>query len=149
MGNTPSQNDYTMGIENQNGTTGLQIFYDGSIDPTVHSIDSGFAIKFTTYTPQQSVMETPDVGSNDIAFSLRNGLVSSMTLDVALSLPSTEEVEMRIYDASGKMISSIRKTLPAGRHPLKIDISSLRSGVYFVYLKAGDRELSRKFAVLR
>ncbi len=149
MGNTPSQNDYTMGIENQNGTTGLQIFYDGSIDPTVHSIDSGFAIKFTTYTPQQSVMETPDVGSNDIAFSLRNGLVSSMTLDVALSLPSTEDVEMRIYDASGKMISSIRKTLPAGRHPLKIDISSLRSGVYFVYLKAGDRELSRKFAVLR
>ncbi len=145
-----SQTDYTMGIENQNGTIGLQIFYDGAMDPTIHEVDSGFAIKFTTRSPQQSVSEDPFETSGRLMFSAVNNISTSNDVRFKLYLPSPQSVELSVFDASGKMVSSSPiGLLPSGEHILKVNTSALRNGVYFAHLKTGKLQISRKFVVIR
>lgn len=42
----------TVGIENDDQTTGIQYLYNNSLDPTASPLTGGTAIKFTTYEPE-------------------------------------------------------------------------------------------------
>ncbi len=150
VNSSPSQDDYTMGIENSTGTIGTEIFYDGQLNPTVHEIGQGFAIKFTTYTPEQAVEENPIDRPAMPSFALNRSVLSGEKLSFSIYLPEPMQVAVSIYDASGKRIMELpENTLPAGKHNLSVNTAALRNGVYFAYLKAGNHTLSRKFAVVK
>ncbi len=149
MNSNPSQSDYTMGIENASGTDGIQIFYDSDLNPTVHTIQSGFAIKFTTYNPQQAVQEDPTEGLVPM-LSLNRNVLSGNKLNLTITLPKASDVSIAIYDASGKQVAHLAPgRVDAGKHTFSLNTGSLRAGIYFAYVKAGNRSMSRKFAVIR
>lgn len=78
---------------------------------------------------------------------------SSLNLEVSgksisYSIPATCNVSLKLYDASGQLVSSLFEgTSSAGAHTLDINTSSLARGCYFVRLAAGSESVSRKVIV--
>lgn len=68
--------------------------------------------------------------------------------EVDVVLEETVEVELEVFDLSGRRIDSIRSgTLPAGR--TSIGLGSYESGVYLVRMTAGSSVCIRRFVVIR
>ncbi|MDZ4804357.1 MAG: CARDB domain-containing protein [Candidatus Eisenbacteria bacterium] len=70
---------------------------------------------------------------------------------VQFDLPVETEVELQIFDVSGRLVASYLggQRIPAGRHTLNLDAGSFGSGIYFYHLKAGDKLFTRKMLVVR
>lgn len=69
---------------------------------------------------------------------------------IKFSLPQSEFVDLRLFDASGKEVKSIvNKIMSVGYHTLKVNLSELSSGVYFYRLKAGSFESSKKLILMK
>jgi hypothetical protein len=68
--------------------------------------------------------------------------------NVNFTLNSTENVELNLYDITGKVIYNIKSgEMNAGSHSIKIDAGDLKPGIYFVSLKIGDKLLSKKVSI--
>jgi plastocyanin len=53
---------------------------------------------------------------------------------------------VKLIDISGRVVSTlVSEEIGAGPVSLKRDVSSLGRGIYFVHMKVGDRELTKKF----
>jgi len=67
-----------------------------------------------------------------------------------LSLPRTERVEARVYDAAGKEVAILAAgILAAGRHELQWDVRSASSGVYCLLIRTPDRSAATRFLVVK
>jgi hypothetical protein len=59
-------------------------------------------------------------------------------------------VTLSLHDILGREVSVlVDEEMSAGRHQVKVDASSLSSGVYFYRLSAGDFVSTKKMLVLR
>jgi len=80
---------------------------------------------------------------------------SEGTVMISYSLPHSDEVEVSVYDATGKFVRRlVAGEVDAGRHVIEWDGRDYRglevgSGLYFIKLEAGDRILVRKLIMLR
>lgn len=64
------------------------------------------------------------------------------------NLTNETNVDLSIYDVIGKNIMNVAKgNLGSGAHSYTIDASELNAGVYFVKLKAGNREMVKKIII--
>lgn len=71
-------------------------------------------------------------------------------LSVSYVLPVAGRVNLRLYDESGVLVSTILSGhRDAGAHLVRVSPPVLRPGVYFVKLEAGRADLVQKFAVVR
>ncbi|MFM9985317.1 MAG: T9SS type A sorting domain-containing protein, partial [Flavobacteriales bacterium] len=53
---------------------------------------------------------------------------------------------VKLIDISGRVVSTlVSEEVGSGPVTLKRDVSSLGRGIYFVHMKVGDRELTKKF----
>jgi len=69
---------------------------------------------------------------------------------ISFSLPHTSEVDLRIYDVTGRMVRTMAQgKMSAGEHELRLEAGALPSGVYFVKVEAGKAAKVAKFALLR
>jgi hypothetical protein len=69
---------------------------------------------------------------------------------VRFSLPKRENVELRVYDVSGRLVRTpVDGVLEAGPHTASIHTESLAGGVYFYKLEADGKSLSKRLVVLR
>ncbi|MFA7420077.1 MAG: sugar-binding protein [Melioribacteraceae bacterium] len=69
---------------------------------------------------------------------------------IKFSLPQSEIVDLRLFDAAGKEVKSIvNKTMSVGYHTINVDLSELSSGVYFYRLKAGSFESTKKLMLVK
>jgi photosystem II stability/assembly factor-like uncharacterized protein len=69
---------------------------------------------------------------------------------IAFDLPSQTHVALTLYNVRGEMICTLcDKSLPAGRHELKLTAGMLPSGLYFYRMTAGKFAAARKFVVAR
>ncbi len=68
---------------------------------------------------------------------------------VNFALPKDLDVEIDIYDVAGRhILNLVSGRYSAGAHTVSMDAQSLRNGVYFVSMKAGDRAMTSKLTVI-
>ena len=73
----------------------------------------------------------------------------SRSTSVRFSIPAREHVVLRVFDVGGRLLMTpVDATLDPGAHSARIHTSGLPGGVYFYRLEAGEKKLSRRFAVL-
>ncbi len=69
---------------------------------------------------------------------------------IKFSLPQSEFVDLRLFDATGKEVKTIvNRAMSVGYHTINIDLSELTSGVYFYRLKAGSFKNTRKLMLVK
>ena len=64
------------------------------------------------------------------------------TAEITVSLTSPSEVDIRIFDLSGKLLVYQADTIIEGAHSL--DVSSLTSGIYFLRINSENGEVTKK-----
>lgn len=60
-----------------------------------------------------------------------------------------ERADIRLYDASGKLVSSQQHNLETGENVLLQDTELLRAGIYLVRLESASQQLSHKLVITR
>ena len=69
---------------------------------------------------------------------------------IIFSIPRSDLVELKVYDASGKFVSTLlSKDLTAGIYELRFDGSGLSSGIYFYTITAGEWREVRKMVLIK
>lgn len=85
---------------------------------------------FTTL-PQRNVIAESSVTALDVHPNPTSGLVN---LDVMLQ--EDQNVDVSVYDLSGKVVYTSHETIAAGGQSLTLDLTALPSGVYFAEMKS-------------
>lgn len=71
-------------------------------------------------------------------------------LQVSYSLPVDEDVTLRVYNAAGQMVRTLASgDEPAGVHCLRWDGKEAGAGIYFLQLKAGTFQATRRVVLVR
>lgn len=69
---------------------------------------------------------------------------------IKYQLPKAEEVSLKIFDLTGRVIFSQRNNLqPAGTYTITIDAANLSSGIYIYQVKAGDFVEIKKMTLIK
>jgi len=72
------------------------------------------------------------------------------TTEIAFELPSAGQVQLTVYDISGREIKIlIDGWKGAGRHSVRFDATGLASGVYVYVMKSADFSAARKMVLVR
>ncbi|MDX2128547.1 MAG: alkaline phosphatase D family protein [Chloroherpetonaceae bacterium] len=72
------------------------------------------------------------------------------TTNIRYSLPSTQDVTFRIYDALGRVVVTLlNQRQNAGTYTIKFNAGELASGVYFYQLKAGTFVEAKKMLLVK
>jgi hypothetical protein len=72
------------------------------------------------------------------------------TTTIRYSLPSAQEVTLKIYDLRGREIATlVHARQAAGEHSINFDASRFASGVYFYKLTAGRFSEAKKMLLVR
>jgi hypothetical protein len=70
--------------------------------------------------------------------------------NISFEIEKPGHVELNIYDVTGRLVSTlIDGPMEAGERTLTFDGSSIASGNYFVSLKAGGVQLSKKMTLMK
>ena len=143
---TPGQSDYTVGIEDATGTSGLQYYCNDTYSEGAALIDSARAVLFTTKSLSGIKEEQPAKIEFSASILYGRGFLPVLKL----ALPSDMNVKVAFYDVSGRRIGSpyVYK-LSRGIHTVSLDANRLRKGVYFVTVDAGKYRLVKKFVNLK
>ena len=93
------------------------------------------------------------------AVSENNSMISSLqnmpnpakdNTMINYSLKETASVELSLFDVAGKKMSSLNQGMQiAGNHQLKLDVSTLSSGIYFYTISAGNYKMTNKMSVVK
>jgi hypothetical protein len=113
------------------GTVGVEGFYWGPIAPT-------------EFPPSVASVRGAPSNPNIFKAILTSDPVTANT-DLTLALWNTVNVQIKIMDILGHLISSDEKMLPAGINKLPLNTSSLPSGIYICRLHAGGEVVSVRF----
>lgn len=102
-------------------------------------------IKFNTIN---SVPQNP----SSYAFSLEQNFPNPFSENTVISfiLPKIEDINLSIFDAAGKKtLTVVNAKLSQGKHQFTVHSNKLSSGIYYVKLKAGEREETKKLVLTK
>ncbi len=69
---------------------------------------------------------------------------------ISFSCARSAKVSLKLYDVQGREVMTLAdKPFTAGFHLVKVDAKELAGGVYFIKMKSGDFEASRKIVLLK
>ena len=69
---------------------------------------------------------------------------------IEFGLPRESRVELRVYDAVGRLVSTLRdEIMPAGYYTIPFNGASLASGVYFYRLVTDRKTVTRKMTLIK
>ena len=72
------------------------------------------------------------------------------TTTIPFALPEKTPVRLAVYDLLGRQVQVlVQETLPAGRHAVRFEASSLPSGVYFARIEAGSFSTVRRIMLIK
>lgn len=75
---------------------------------------------------------------------------TSSTLKFGLDLPQEKEVEIKVYDLSGRLIrNDYIGTVQTGKQSIEMNYFDLAEGTYMFILQAGDKRYNGRFVILR
>jgi hypothetical protein len=69
------------------------------------------------------------------------------TASITVTLAKAANVSISLYNLVGQVVSSQNLSLQTGARMLPLDVSNLKSGVYFCSVKAGDTTVTKKLVV--
>ncbi len=150
----PTQDDYTVGIENSAGTVGLQYYYNSTSDPHAFPITDSFAIYFTTATP---AVDEGNGFSKPLRLELAPAVPNPMSgaTNIRFALPSRMEISLNVYDITGRRVRTLANGLfKAGYHTVRWNGTDdngrrLPSGLYIYMLKTPSKNITRKLILLK
>jgi hypothetical protein len=111
-----------------------------------HSIIWEFEVNIISLVPDKSEPELPT------AFALDQNYPNPFNPEtmIRFAIPQAIDVEMIIYDVTGKVLMKpVKEHLVPGYYNVIFDGSHLASGVYFYHLKAGTYKQTRKLILLK
>jgi hypothetical protein len=92
-----------------------------------------------------------DVGIADFALAMASSNPATGPVDVEFELPFAASVALTVHDLAGRKIATLASGVhEAGRHRMRWSPPASRragSGVYFVRLRATQREITRRFVL--
>ena len=72
---------------------------------------------------------------------------SNYQIGVNLKVNDNMVIEISIINVIGQQVQIISKNISAGTYPLKLNVSDLDAGIYYLMMIAGDRQITQKFIV--
>ncbi len=119
----------------------------GSFDTTYTAYTS--FLTNLQFEPEVSVINVPPLPvSERLLYAYPNPFNSTTTLSYIL--PITSHVDLRLYDLTGREVSTlVQREQHAGTYRLLLDGSRLASGTYFVRLQAGTFSKTQKIVLLK
>ena len=127
-----------------------------TIGSVYFSVNAGFGQPLTAriysgachQDPIQSVLESGGVGSFALLANYPNPF--NPATSIHYSIPNSGLVSIEIYDALGRLVSSLmRAKKEAGNYEVQFDGSAYKSGVYFCRLVTGKIVLTTKLLLLK
>jgi hypothetical protein len=123
------------------------------------SLNLGIALAQTQVTLQANTIVSPgnlsvvnDNSTTPQKFALEQNYPNPFNPSTIInfSLSRSGQVTLRVYDVLGREVSLlVNEKREAGVYEVKVDGSSLASGVYFYRLQAGDFVATKKFVLLK
>jgi hypothetical protein len=99
--------------------------------------------------PSSAVADASEAQGIQFSLAQNRPNPGSAFTNVRFSIPARERVVLRVFDVNGRLLlTPVDAILDPGPHAARILTSSLAGGVYFYRLEAGEKSLSRRFAVL-
>jgi hypothetical protein len=104
------------------------------------------------YKSSATAVQDPAASAMPTAFALEQNYPNPFNpaTTISYSLPGSSEVELAVYDVSGKLAAVlVRGTQGAGAHKIVWEAGGVASGMYFVKMRAGDFQATRKILLIR
>ncbi len=129
-----------IGVENGDGSVGLQYLHNGNYDECAMPLEDGFAIRFTTVGEVTGVdPETENATPDRYALMQNYPNPFNPTTVLSYQLQVACFTELEVYDISGRLVTKlVNGWRDAGVHEVTFDGRDLASGIYFYRLTAGD-----------
>ncbi|MEL6651901.1 MAG: T9SS type A sorting domain-containing protein [Bacteroidota bacterium] len=90
----------------------------------------------------------PDLSPQDqFSFQLQPNPAEAQTVSINYRAPKAQRVHIHIHDLQGKLVHSTESILPVGEQEFPLDISNLRSGLYFVTASDGENQATQKLMI--
>ncbi|MCB9303709.1 MAG: T9SS type A sorting domain-containing protein [Lewinellaceae bacterium] len=70
-------------------------------------------------------------------------------LTVAFSLPEGDRVQVKVVSLAGAVLYSEEASMEAGRQEVRLDVSTLQSGMYFLEVTSKGERQAKKFVIAR
>ncbi|MEN3043741.1 MAG: NosD domain-containing protein [Candidatus Hydrothermales bacterium] len=140
-------NDTRFDIEAQRNWWGTQnvdsislLIYDFYDDPL-----KGKVYFEPIWVPRKEILSNIQGEKGRVTELIKINSISFKNIEIEFILDRKSEIYINIYDASGKKIKSINKSLDLGTHKLKIN--NLKRGVYFIDVEVNG--IKNRFKVLK
>jgi len=150
---TNTDGDSTLEISDTSGTWHTKTVPNGQYWVVVYASD-----QYGNTTPDSQLVtvnnpigveELPQAALADFALSAQPNPFRS-NLEVSYFLPRREQVSLVLYNAAGQMVRMFANgSEPAGIHRLRWDANEAGAGIYFLRLKAGSFQATRRVVLLR
>ncbi len=119
-----------------------------SIDSSLSGSRDGFITSISGIITSVPAFSVPLLTNFSLSQNYPNPFNATTTL--SYSLPKSGFVELKLFDLTGREISSfVQRNQTAGTYRLQIDGSRLASGTYFVRLQAGAFSKTQKIVLLK
>jgi len=119
-----------------------------------YALDGTWALTWGNAPPPPPPPVPPQAAANPINVrSYPNPARGTVTFEIEVLPPVPEDVELRIYDASGRLLRVITSRIPSGCHTVQWDRTGnggerLDPGIYFYVFRAGATRMTRRLVIL-
>ena len=111
--------------------------------------DGGFALNRLTFTPAPSTVGEEGTAGEEFGLQLGPN-PASRRVDVTYQLPRPGEVDLAVYDATGRRVAQVAAgPKAAGAHGLTLSLDGFAPGLYVCVLETGAGVLTERLAVVR
>ncbi len=69
---------------------------------------------------------------------------------ITFSIPEAKDVRLELLDISGRLVTTlVNKQMPTGYHTVSIHAKGLSSGIYWIRLTTGSRQMAKRVVLMR
>jgi len=149
------ETDNTLGIENSSETIGIQYYLDGLYDPLAAPVTDEFAVKYTTYPPDQvpGVEEFGSISQRRCELMICPSIARG-SVKISYNIQGSQEnAGIKIYDVMGRFVKQfgdLNDSQSTITWNMKDDLGNeVSNGIYFLNLETEDSRVTRKLVVLK
>ncbi len=144
-------NSATVGVENDTGTEGTQVTYNGSgpLEPAVQMGIRVFYVEQIVGVEEEEIV-LPDALPLEFALNQAYPNPFNPSTTIGYALPKAARVTLTIYDISGRQVARvIDGWRDAGWHDVSFDATDLSSGVYIYRMQAAHFNATGKMVLMK
>jgi len=136
--------DATVGIENADGSVGLQYSFNQYYGAGSTPIRAGRAVRFTTDFVVDAD-EQPIGLPNEFALMQNYPNPFNSQTTFRFNVPQASQVSLKLYDVTGREAATLFDGMKqAGAHSVSFDASGMATGLYFAKMEANGKLVGAK-----